>query len=568
MSFPGETGGRSSAARAAAFLCALWLAAGCGESTPEGDGRGSSLSAAAPGAEPDWRQDDRFRALLAPCPRSGFFDQDTSDVVHVMVQKLVSGQRDPIHEFKEELAAMGAAATPQLDRLVNRLYDQRDGVHGLRNVLGVLRLSDDESDLAHNILRRCLGHPAETVRAAAIRALTRHARPEDFDALVAALALARGEVRGEVVSALYRADPERLEEQLVAWIAEGQHRDVWPHAARAIAAGATADSVARLAPALETIEEPGVRTFLLAALARGGDEDALTALKAELEHADPARRSIALEALERLDRPELAIPLLLDDEVAEVRVLAAELVGTAADQDGPRAALRSALHDPSREVRQTALAALLSVGEPAAADLALALLDGRLGQMQLALLALRGHWEANPGLAERALALLDRRQRELAGRPLRDRQAVLQAIGQIPGRESARLLLELGRAAEGELGGLSAFRWHLLQIANTGPQGLAVVREAYAAERDPLRRIDLLWAVCFGSDEATRELLLSMLADEQAAPLEVLLAAQRLIRLGPALEVAPAIKRATLRIQDSLVRPALECLLWSWYGLP
>jgi hypothetical protein len=30
--------------------------------------------------------------------------------------------------------------------------------------------------------------------------------------------------------------------------------------------------------------------------------------------------------------------------------------------------------------------------------------------------------------------------------------------------------------------------------------------------------------------------------------------------------VAPILKRVALRIDDARVRPALNCLLWTWYG--
>ena len=50
-------------------------------------------------------------------------------------------------------------------------------------------------------------------------------------------------------------------------------------------------------------------------------------------------------------------------------------------------------------------------------------------------------------------------------------------------------------------------------------------------------------------------------------PLEVLYAANQLANMGPAERVAPLLKRVALGITDRSVRPALNNLLWAWYGL-
>ena len=58
-----------------------------------------------------------------------------------------------------------------------------------------------------------------------------------------------------------------------------------------------------------------------------------------------------------------------------------------------------------------------------------------------------------------------------------------------------------------------------------------------------------------------------MILDERSTPYEVLYAAGRLVRLGPAAEQAPFLKRAVyFENTHEKVRPALQCLLWSWYG--
>jgi len=50
-------------------------------------------------------------------------------------------------------------------------------------------------------------------------------------------------------------------------------------------------------------------------------------------------------------------------------------------------------------------------------------------------------------------------------------------------------------------------------------------------------------------------------------PPELLYAAQQLASMGPAERVAPRLKRLALTVDDRLIRPALNNLLWNWYGL-
>jgi hypothetical protein len=62
--------------------------------------------------------------------------------------------------------------------------------------------------------------------------------------------------------------------------------------------------------------------------------------------------------------------------------------------------------------------------------------------------------------------------------------------------------------------------------------------------------------------------VLELIERDQLAPYELLYAAERLVRIGPAAVVAPALKRATLRTDQDDVRRALQCLLWSSYPGP
>ena len=105
----------------------------------------------------------------------------------------------------------------------------------------------------------------------------------------------------------------------------------------------------------------------------------------------------------------------------------------------------------------------------------------------------------------------------------------------------------------------------MLQAANTGIPGRRRLAELLPGETDPVRRIDLLWAISSRRDDLTREVLMGVVEDPSTDPYEVLFCAQRLANTGPMTTVAPLLKRVTLTVVDPVVRPALECLLWRWY---
>ncbi len=541
----------------------LLVCAACREETPRAPAPDPVQAAA--GREPDWTHDDRFVALLAGCPRGSYFDGDTSDLIPILVAKLAAGQRDVIQGVRADLAALGEAALPELERLAAEHFAQRDGVHVLQNVLGVLWLSDAPG--ARVALARHLAHPAESVRAQAIRGLVKHAGKEDYDALLAVLPITSGAVRPTLVEALQHADPERLEAEVASWIGGNAEHDLWRGAVRLVLTRADAASAARFEPLLERIVEPLVRIPLLGVLARGGHAAALSELLAEFEDADAQRRTAALETLEHVGgHLDVVARVLRADPELSLRVMAASLLKVHAAEPESRRALRQALDDPAPEVRQMALTALLSVGDAQAADRVVALMDRERSDMQLALFAVRGHWDTNPGLAAAVLEVLDRRQRAETELSERDRKYLVQAIGLVPGRAAAELLIELGRTREGVVDKLDAHRFHVLHVGNTGPEGLALLRDLYAAEQDPARRMDYLWGALAGQDGTTRAFLVEVLLGEGSRPHEKLLAADRLVRMGPAQSVAPLLKRATLRVEHPEVRVALQCLLWQWYG--
>ena len=145
--------------------------------------------------------------------------------------------------------------------------------------------------------------------------------------------------------------------------------------------------------------------------------------------------------------------------------------------------------------------------------------------------------------------------------------ATLQAIGMTPSDEAQRFLYGLALELDLEpVEGLRAHRWMCMQMANSGVLGRAVLLEGLASERDPVRRLDLIWAYAtVHGDEDVREALLVLTEDDSLHPLERLFSAGRLVRVGPSHEVAPRLKRTCLRIEHPEVRKALQCMLWKWY---
>lgn len=543
----------------AARLAATLVAAGCS------GGGGADPGRAAAAGPADWREDPRLVALLAPCAPLGHFDGDTSDLTAVLVEKLSTGELSVTRHVREELARGGEEVIEELERAVRRSYTSGGDIPRLRNAVGVLGMLDDAR--ARPILARCLEHPHEDVRAKAARGLVKHATAADYDALASLLAISGPGVRATLTQAMQTADPERLLRDFVRWVAAEQNQDLWPHVARILAGTAGPQAIEGISSLAADVQRVEVRPFLVAALARAGAAGALDDLRELLRSEEPQRRTWALEACELAGSPLEAVPILRDDPSDVLRAMAAGLLDGAADVAAARAALRAGLDDPADDVRRACLTVLLRHGDPAAADLALAMLTRGRREMQIALLALREGWDANPDLAARAFDVLARLQSECAAQPLDERQSIVQALGTLPLRAGAEFLLELARAEGGAIHKMSAHRWIVRQAGNTAP-GRAVLSEAWWSEEDSHRRLDLLEGAVFGDDDPTRDFLIAVVQAERTSPWELLFAADRLARLGPAHTVAPLLKRVALRVEQGDVRRAMNCLLWRWYGRP
>jgi hypothetical protein len=341
---------------------------------------------------------------------------------------------------------------------------------------------------------------------------------------------------------------------------------MWPHVLPLLARTEHAETVATCRELVE--QEPvAARAWLAAAAAVRGDATALEVLRAELREDDVARRTTAVKALLAVELPRELAPVLLDDPDPSLRALAAAGIASLAPDEETHEWLSRGLDDPSDPVRVACIGALLDRGDAAATDRVLFLLDAQQPLFQLAFDLLRRTPE-NPlpaDLARRAFERLVARDAAESHLPVASRQPLYQAIGVLPLADAARWLRERGLALDEPLGGLRAHRWMTMQASNGGPAGRAWLAAELAGERDPLRRIDLLWAVSTHSDDLARETLLARVEDPDVDPYELLFVADRLANVGPPSLVAPLLKRVTLRVQQDDVRAALQCLLWRWY---
>jgi len=543
----------------------LALGSACG---PETGAAPEAPAVLAPTAE-EWAQDDRLRPLIQDCRGRGAFDADTSDLLPVLVGKLERSQLDVLRNVREELAQLGEPAIVELDRLVRRVYSDPLASPTLLNALGVLQLSEAASgQRAQELLRYCLGHPQETVRNAAIRALGKRAGPAVYEDLEAIFRASPDSTREVVATALYQADRRRFERDALEWVLEQKSSNLFRHVAGLVAQGADAETAELFREAIAQVEDQAVRGYLVATQDKALErpENVFAILEEMVGDEDAQVRLDALAALEYTDATGLIAPVLVSDPEPNLRLLSVGLLAPRAEEKVARDALIDGMNDQDDPVREAALAALLEVGEPRARDTALAWLGASQREIGIATRALVGAWDANPGLAERAFELLRGRFEEKAAQSLSERQYLLQAIAQVPGPDSTRFLLGLGREGDESIDRLPAARWLAMQASNTGPKGIAHLREEWRGEEDPVRRFDLLWSAAQGSDEATQAFLIEVLEAERAGPQERLFVAERLAREGPAAEVAPRIKRANLRMADPIFRPAMECLLWRWYG--
>jgi len=511
----------------------------------------------------DWREDDRLRVTLHTTAPRGHFDRDTGDMLPVMVEKLATGRPEVQNHYRGELAAAGERSVTLIEDLIQRYAATQNGTLVIGNSLGVLGLSDASS--AVTTVRRMLGHPAESVRSAAIRAMGKLAQPEDYETLKSLMPLVSGELRRALVQAMGTADPERLAGDLSLWLKDDAEVGLLVLAARAVASSGAGHALSREVLTMKASDHPNLEPFLVAALAAAGDPEAGALLELLLRDDSELVRTRAMEAVTMSKQSGLLFDMAAEDPSETLRVLATEAVQEL-DDDRLLPTLREGTRDSSPKVRQASLRALLATGDSAAVGVFMEMLASGPSELGPALRAVRGLWDHQPGLEQRAAVALITTLEGMSDRALKEREPWIQALGQVPSGEASDWLLGLARVAEGDRHHLSAHRWLCLQVSNGGSIGQDTLIAAWRSEADPERRLDYLWAASMSRGSETVDFLVEVALGVASPDYERLFAAECLTRLGETLVVAPVLKRACLTITDPLVRPAFEELLWRWYG--
>jgi HEAT repeat protein len=542
--------------------CALALAAVC-------CGRSETPAEAAPLPAPpaavDLVQDDRVAHLVGGCAKSEPFLADTSDPIPVLVANLSFGLPDPMRNAREELAAYGERALPELQRVFDASFGPSYLGQRVQNVVDVLGLM--RTDAGRPLILRALAHHEETVRKSAARALQSHARPEDYDVLLPGLAASGHDSQGDFALALVASNRSRVERQLGEWITGGESKSLVDLLATHLCTTRDREVTAEWKKLLPQTEGK-LRVYLQAAVANEPDPAALAELRTWLFDTEkPARRQLVAAALVKVGLSRELAPLLTKtDPDDSLRKAAVDAAAQADFGKETRELLQAALADPAPEVREIALVTLCAHEDPAALDAAFEFLKGARVEFEAALKALRTPLLRNPTLARRAYDTLTKLHQGELGTGLVDERMLIRAIGQVPLVDSARYVMKAGEKVEGVIQGLPAHRWYAQAAGNSGPEGLAYLRERWVTENDPSRRMDLIMAGSFEKSDAVRAFLVDALESTRSTPIEALYAADRLARIGPTEFTAPILKRAALRMNDKVARPAMNCLLWTWFG--
>jgi len=534
--------------RASFHLAVLLALAGCGGGTE-----------AVAGGPPGLAEDDRVAYLLEPCARDFHYDVNTADVEGILLETLQHGLRDPLQRSRVELAELGAPGIELLTRVVREHWSDAGGKNHVRNALDSATLSDDPA--ARDLLLEALGFPFEDVRMVAVRGLSKHGRAEDWEALHAILPGVSGAFLLELIQVMHALDKTPTQALVLDWVEAGELVPL-------LADTSDPELLARCAALWPKLGKVN-RVPLATACAAAGDEEALAQVRAWRDDpADSTLRRVTLIALARAGLFDELLPALRGDGLPENRIIVlGHLTATTERTHRYHDAVAAALSDADPGVARTAAEALARIGDPAAVDRALAELAGD-GPPQEAMEVLRWAFAAAPPVAERAHEVLEERLARESHRALSQRVPLLSALGQVPLERAAELLLELSDDAEGVIQGQPARRWLTVQAGNTGDAAHPELLERLAAEPDPARRVDYLDALSTRGGASAREALLEFVQSERATPYEILFAASRLVRIGPTAQVAPVLKRATLRVSQDDVRRALQCLLWMWYPGP
>lgn len=553
---------------------AVLVLAACGEDEPQRqlDPEVATLQAEAAAqrafdltAEADFR----VRTLMQSIDISrGHYDRDTGDILELLVEKLAFSATEVLHRTKEDLASLGALAVPVLAAQIDTNFENTASSAAIQNALEVLGLM--EVPEARVPILRCLDHPRDTVRSNALRALSRGlATADDFDRLMLHAQTEGKKASEYALIAACKADPNRAAELLLDWISAGVSQTNMEilsaefHRADPGMVGERAAELLALAP-------PPVDFVLAAKALEAGHPAGAAWSEPRLASENPNERMLMIGALADVGAHGAFLPLLDTDPDGVIRTTVIGALHEAWREgehdvsDDERNRLHAVMDDPNDDVRKVALAYLLDLGDARAEGRALALLDGDRFAMQDTMLVLSRAMQRHPELAGRVFDKLRSVDEANAHRPIAERLATLQGIGQVPQVEAAQYLWDLAQEAQGELQGLRAHRWLTTQASNTSDAGRAWLGAKLALETDFSRRLDLIWAAASQRTEGSRAFLMEFLEGDPEAH-EALFAAERLAQMGPATRVAPLLKRVGLRIDHGRVRVAFDALLWRWY---
>jgi hypothetical protein len=546
--------------------------------------------------------DSRLQDLLTKCQRDSYYDRNVADIVPILVEKMGSAEAAVQQSAIGELGATGPAAVPAIERVFRELFSDAAQVGAMQNVIGALSLN--KSTPAKRLLLEALGHPHSTVRVAALRGLLLQDLEEsDSGPLGFSAAIEFGPARALALKCLYRAAPRTALELSLQWLEQGTAGEALQVALRGLA---QQGSLLPAAPRERLAERlpPAQGLFLFAGLLERPQTDsgepgepqagaaeatqrlAREALLAALSGGDSNLAQQALQALLFARQLEWIAGLLEAHPDASLRLSACSALANALwplDRDlaflklepGPARertleVLRRTIDDPNQALREEAWSLLVRLGDPEAFDRALAALGESERSLALMVIPLkdcllRAAEAGETQLAERALARLQELEAEVSHLPLAGlRLRLIQTMGLVPLRAAAEQILGLARVATGTIEGLRAHEWLVIQASNSGRAGRERLYAALFEERDPFRRLDLIWAVGSVADELAREQLTALLEDERLCEAERLFAANRLCELGPSAQVAPTLKRLAPRLQGE-ARRGLQCLLWRWY---
>ena len=544
---------------------AAWLVLLVGVAGGACDSSGDELAGATEGAESGVRADPRLAELLQPCNRSHFYQRPDPDLLPILMEKLEQGRGDPLKRAKEELGALGEEAGGELRRFFDRNFANALAAPLLENALDAASLNSSEA--AHELLLRALQHPMNTVRHRAMLGLSgQAARETDFEFFRKLLDESSdgNEIRRLQVRVLFQADPDRAARLGIEWIEAGREPALWSEFLTRLPVSTDPDVLAGASRIWDTVDNRQTAWLAVPAV-RAGDERARAWLDEELEANPHGARLSAIQALGMAGMEHEIVEALRYDLEPELRVIALAALGDMRSEES-RIALEAALDDPNPSVRSQALKSLCARHDPQGIARALSQLGEETGDLQSALLALREPVDADPEVARAMFEALVERHELESHRPYQQRTPTFKAMGQVPLREATRFLRAIGLEAEGErLEGLRAHDWLMIQASNTGAEGRQFLFEELAGETDPLRRLDLIAAIGSTREADARELLLGVLEGAAYAPTEKLMAASRLVKIGPAGTIAPRVKRVAWEMGDPDVQKALNCLLWEWY---